>query len=79
MTPGQWEFQLGTCEGINMGDQLWVARYLLHRVAEQFGVSVTFHPKPTVNFEPLIRSDDFVPGHLWRLEWRWLPLQLLLS
>ncbi|VDM53065.1 unnamed protein product [Angiostrongylus costaricensis] len=46
VTPGQWEFQLGTCKGITMGDQLWMARYLLHRVAEQFGVSVTFHPKP---------------------------------
>ncbi|WKY09876.1 hypothetical protein Q1695_002325 [Nippostrongylus brasiliensis] len=48
VTPGQWEFQLGTCKGIAMGDQLWMARYLLHRVAEQFGVSVTFHPKPQV-------------------------------
>ncbi|VDO65838.1 unnamed protein product [Haemonchus placei] len=48
VTPGQWEFQLGTCEGISMGDELWMARYLLHRVAEQFGVSVTFHPKPAV-------------------------------
>ncbi|VDO91137.1 unnamed protein product, partial [Heligmosomoides polygyrus] len=46
VTPGQWEFQLGQCVGIEMGDQLWMARYLLHRVAEQFGVSVTFHPKP---------------------------------
>uniref|UniRef100_A0A2C9L2L6 glutamine synthetase n=1 Tax=Biomphalaria glabrata TaxID=6526 RepID=A0A2C9L2L6_BIOGL len=36
------------CKGIDMGDQLWMARYLLHRVAEQFGVSVTFHPKPAV-------------------------------
>ncbi|KAK6039691.1 glutamate--ammonia ligase, catalytic domain protein, partial [Cooperia oncophora] len=48
VTPGQWEFQLGNCEGISMGDELWMARYLLHRVAEQFGVSVTFHPKPAV-------------------------------
>uniref|UniRef100_A0A158P618 glutamine synthetase n=1 Tax=Angiostrongylus cantonensis TaxID=6313 RepID=A0A158P618_ANGCA len=48
VTPGQWEFQLGTCKGIMMGDQLWMARYLLHRVAEQFGVSVTFHPKPQI-------------------------------
>lgn len=51
MTPGQWEFQLGQCVGIEMGDQLWMARYLLHRVAEQFGVSVTFHPKPAVSKE----------------------------
>uniref|UniRef100_A0A1I7XFU8 glutamine synthetase n=1 Tax=Heterorhabditis bacteriophora TaxID=37862 RepID=A0A1I7XFU8_HETBA len=48
VTPGQWEFQLGCCTGIAMGDELWMARYLLHRVAEQFGVSVTFHPKPSV-------------------------------
>lgn len=34
-----------------MGDQLWLARYLLHRTAEQFGVLVTLDPKPnaTVN------------------------------
>ncbi|XP_067662321.1 glutamine synthetase-like [Haliotis asinina] len=44
--PAQWEFQVGPTEGIAMGDHLWVARYLLHRVAEEFGVVVTFDPKP---------------------------------
>ena len=24
--PAQWEFQVGPCEGIEMGDQLWMAR-----------------------------------------------------
>ncbi|BFZ20342.1 hypothetical protein BsWGS_23381 [Bradybaena similaris] len=43
--PSQWEFQVGPCEGIAMGDELWVARYLLHRVAEEFNVGVTFDPK----------------------------------
>merc|ERR1719369_2477608 len=38
--PSQWEFQVGPCEGITMGDDLWVARYLLQRVAEDFGVVV---------------------------------------
>ena len=42
----QWEFQVGICEGIKMGDDLWMARYLLHRVAEDFGVIVSFDPKP---------------------------------
>ena len=37
---------MGPCLGIEMGDHLWVARYLLHRVAEDFGVIVTFDPKP---------------------------------
>jgi len=44
--PGQWEFQVGPCEGIAMGDQLWIARFLLHRVAEEFGVIVSLDPKP---------------------------------
>ena len=44
--PSQWEFQVGPCDGIAMGDELWIARYLLVRVAEQWGVKVTFHPKP---------------------------------
>ena len=29
-----------------MGDQLWMARFLLWRVAEDFGVVVTLDPKP---------------------------------
>ncbi|KAI9849832.1 MAG: glutamate--ammonia ligase [Sclerophora amabilis] len=44
--PGQWEFQIGPCEGIDMGDHLWMARFLLHRVAEEFGAKISFHPKP---------------------------------
>ena len=37
---------MGPCEGITMGDDLWMARYLLERVAEEFGVVVTLDPKP---------------------------------
>ncbi|KAL6085772.1 hypothetical protein STEG23_027969 [Scotinomys teguina] len=44
--PAQWEFQIGPCEGIHMGDHLWVARFILHRVCEDFGVIATFDPKP---------------------------------
>jgi len=44
--PAQWEFQVGPTEGIHMGDDLWVARYILHRVAEEFGVVVSLDPKP---------------------------------
>jgi len=29
-----------------MGDHLWMARFLLHRVAEDFGVVVSMDPKP---------------------------------
>nr|CDJ82684.1 Glutamine synthetase domain containing protein [Haemonchus contortus] len=44
--PGQWEFQVGPVEGIAMGDQLWMARFLLLRVAEEFGVVASLDPKP---------------------------------
>ncbi|KAI9667040.1 MAG: glutamate--ammonia ligase [Trizodia sp. TS-e1964] len=44
--PAQWEFQVGPCTGIDMGDQLWLARFLLERVAEEFGAKISFHPKP---------------------------------
>eukprot|EP00303_Exanthemachrysis_gayraliae_P014316 CAMPEP_0206029404 /NCGR_PEP_ID=MMETSP1464-20131121/46613_1 /ASSEMBLY_ACC=CAM_ASM_001124 /TAXON_ID=119497 /ORGANISM="Exanthemachrysis gayraliae, Strain RCC1523" /LENGTH=405 /DNA_ID=CAMNT_0053403489 /DNA_START=27 /DNA_END=1244 /DNA_ORIENTATION=- len=44
--PGQWEYQIGPCLGIEAGDMLWMSRYLLERVCEDFGVVVTFDPKP---------------------------------
>lgn len=48
--PSQWEFQIGPCVGIDAGDQLWMARYLLLRVAEAHDVEVSFHPKIIANF-----------------------------
>ncbi len=42
---GQWEYQCFG-KGVKAGDDLWVSRYLLHLIAEEFDVSVTIHPKP---------------------------------
>jgi glutamine synthetase len=44
--PGQWEFQVGPLPPLDVADQLWVARWLLHRVGEDFGISATLDPKP---------------------------------
>lgn len=44
--PAQWEYQVGPCEGIQMGDDLWMSRFLLNRIAEDFGVVVSLDPKP---------------------------------
>ncbi|MGI5249931.1 glutamine synthetase [Actinacidiphila glaucinigra] len=44
--PGQWEFQVGPLSPLEVADQLWVARWLLYRTAEEFGVSATLDPKP---------------------------------
>ncbi|KAI9012549.1 hypothetical protein CLU79DRAFT_709318 [Phycomyces nitens] len=48
VAPSQFEYQIGPCGGISMGDELWVARYLLERLAEDFGVAISLHPKPVV-------------------------------
>ena len=44
--PGQWEFQVGPLGPLAVGDHLWVARWLLYRIAEEFGISATIEPKP---------------------------------
>jgi glutamine synthetase len=44
--PGQWEYQVGPCTGIESGDQLWMSRYIMLRVCEDFGINVSFDPKP---------------------------------
>ncbi|XP_072029396.1 glutamine synthetase-like isoform X2 [Amphiura filiformis] len=44
--PAEWEYQIGPLEGIAAGDHLWMARFLMHRIAEDFGVVVTLDPKP---------------------------------
>ena len=51
--PGQWEFQIGfrgdTNEAndvLTVSDHVWYARWLLKRIAEDFGVDVSFENKP---------------------------------
>jgi len=46
VAPGQWEFQIGPCVGIEEGDHLWMARYLLVRLSEKYNIIIDFEPKP---------------------------------
>lgn len=43
--PSQWEFQIGTATGIRTADDLIMARFILIRVAEAYGVSIGFDAK----------------------------------
>ena len=43
---GQWEFQTFAKGAKQAGDEMWVARYLLERTAEQYGLAIEYHPKP---------------------------------
>jgi glutamine synthetase len=43
---GQWEFQLFAKGAKRAGDELWIARYLLDRLTEDYGYYIEYHPKP---------------------------------
>ncbi|HNO44245.1 MAG TPA: glutamine synthetase GlnII [Microthrixaceae bacterium] len=43
---GQWEFQIGPCGTVEVADQIWMARYLLYRISEDFGVNASISAKP---------------------------------
>ena len=43
---GQWEFQVFAKGAKRAGDETWVARYLLERTAERYGLAINWEPKP---------------------------------
>lgn len=48
---GQWEFQIFAKGAQSAGDQIWVARYLMERTAESYGVWINWHCKPLGNLD----------------------------
>ena len=46
----QWEFQIGVCDGIEVGDHIWMARYILHRITEPHNLIASLECKPYQNF-----------------------------
>ena len=44
--PGQWEYQIGPLGPLDAADQMWISRWLLYRISEDYGISATLHPKP---------------------------------
>lgn len=43
---GQWEFQVFSKGKLKAGDDLWMARYILEQMSEEYGFKIEFHPKP---------------------------------
>ena len=43
---GQWEFQIFAKGSKKIGDDMWMARYLMIRLCEKYGIEVEFHCKP---------------------------------
>jgi len=48
---GQWEFQIFAKGAKEAGDQIWIARFLMERIGEKYGVSVNWHCKPLGNLD----------------------------
>ena len=42
---GQWEYQIGPCSPLKSCDDLIVSRFILQRIAEEFGHYISFEPK----------------------------------
>jgi glutamine synthetase len=43
---GQWEFQIFGKGSKRAADEMWIARYLLQRLTEKYGIDVEYHCKP---------------------------------
>ena len=43
---GQWEFQVFSEGAKQAGDEPWIARYLLERTADRYGLAINWEPKP---------------------------------
>jgi glutamine synthetase len=43
---GQWEFQIFAKGSRKIGDDMWIARYMLLRIGEKYGLDVEWHCKP---------------------------------
>jgi glutamine synthetase len=44
--PAQWEFQIGPLSPLQAADHLWLARWLLYRLGEDYDVYAKLDPKP---------------------------------
>lgn len=49
VSPYQWEFQIGPSVGIDAGDDLYMGRYILERIAEKYDVNISYEPKLNPN------------------------------
>ena len=46
MAKGQWEFQIFGKGSKKAADEMWMARYLLQRLTESYGIDIEYHCKP---------------------------------
>jgi glutamine synthetase len=45
---GQWEYQVFSKGKVKAADDLWISRYLLQQMSEEYDYNIEFHPKPVI-------------------------------
>jgi len=45
---GQWEYQVFSKGKLKAGDDLWISRYILQQMSEEYEYDIEFHPKPVI-------------------------------
>lgn len=45
---GQWEYQIGPVKPLDGSDQLWISRWILDRLSEEYNYRIELHPKPYI-------------------------------
>ena len=45
---GQWEYQVFSKGKLRAGDDLWMSRYILQQMSEEYGLFIELHPKPVM-------------------------------
>lgn len=58
VAPGQWEIQVGPVCGISAGDELWMLRYILGRVTEEWSEAHNRHVRVDFGSKPVYDRDD---------------------
>jgi len=48
---GQWEYQVFSKGKLKGGDDLWMSRYFLYKISEQYNYHIELHPKPLTHGE----------------------------
>ena len=58
--PSKWKYEIGPLNGYHAIDQLWISRYILHRVAETFGLVASLESKVTEKDQTLKRNGALI-------------------
>lgn len=50
VAPSQWEYATQPADCLRAGDNLWISRFILNRIAEMFDLNIRLDPKPYVDY-----------------------------